>query len=84
MTRMRHSFTALSVMLSLMEKEIMEYSDMELVAFMKDKTFSSTQKQYAVWFLKYIYEQISERRCFNVEVTLLRKEQIKEDALYPI
>lgn len=79
MTRMRHSFTALSVMLSLMEKEIMEYSDMELVAFMKDKTFSSTQKQYAVWFLKYIYEQIPERCCFNVEVTLLRKERIKED-----
>lgn len=78
-TRMVHSFKALSVMLSLMEKEIMEYSDMELVALMKDKTFSSTQKQYTVWFLKYIYAQIPEKCQFDVEVTLLRKERIKED-----
>ena len=80
MTRMRHSFAALSVMLSLMDKEIMDYSDMELVALMRDKTFSSTQKQYAVWFLKYIYEQMPERCRFNVEVSLLRKERIKEDS----
>lgn len=78
-TRMVRSFKALSIMLSLMDKEIMEYSDMELVTLMKDKTFSSTQKQYAVWFLKYIYAQIPEKCQFDVEVTLLRKEQIKED-----
>ncbi len=79
MARMTHSFAALSVMLSLMDKEIMEYSDMELVELMKDKTFSSTQKQYAVWFLKYIYAQIPEKCRFDVEVTLLKKERIKEE-----
>ena len=78
-TRMVRSFKALSIMLSLMDKEIMEYSDMELVALMKDRTFSSTQKQHAVWFLKYIYAQIPEKCQFDVEVTLLRKERIKED-----
>jgi len=54
-SQMVHSFRALETMLSLMDKEITEYSDEEMSELIKDKSFTVSQKQHAVWFLKYIY-----------------------------
>lgn len=66
-----------------MDKEITEYSDAELVALIKNKEFTRTTKQHAIWFLNYIYKEQPEKCCFNVETTLLQREKLKaEDDFY--
>lgn len=80
---MVQSFNALKTMLFLMDKEITEYSNMELVSLIKNNEFTSTTKQHAIWFLKYIYKEQPEKCCFNVEATLLKREKLKaEDDFY--
>lgn len=80
---MVQSVNALKTMLFLMDKEITEYSDTELVALIRNKEFTSTTKEHAIWFLKYIYKEQPEKCCFNVEATLLKREKIKaEDDYY--
>lgn len=81
--QMVQSFNALKTMLFLMDKEITEYSDAELVALIKNKEFTRTTKQHAIWFLNYIYKEQPEKCCFNVEATLLNREKLKaEDDFY--
>ncbi len=74
---MVRSFRALETMLSLMDKEITEYSDEELSELIKDKSFTVAQKQHAVWFLKYIYNKEPDRFKFNVEMSMLRRKTIR-------
>lgn len=76
-TQVVRSFRALETMLPLMDKEITEYSDEELSELIKDKSFTVAQKQYAVWFLKYIYNKEPDRFKFNVEMSMLRRETIR-------
>ena len=76
---MVHSFKALKTMLSLMDKEITEYFDEELAELVKDKSFTNTSKQHTVWFLKYIYNKEPEKFRFDVEMSMLRRETIREE-----
>lgn len=78
--QMVHSFRALETMLSLMDKEITEYSNEELSELIKDGSFTVSQKQHAVWFLKYIYNKEPDRFKFNVEMSMLRRETIRQEA----
>ena len=78
-TSMVHSFDALRTMLSLMDKELAEYTDGELVALIKDKRFTSTTKQFTVWFLRYVYEYKPEKLKCDVEVNMLRRDKMKKN-----
>lgn len=73
------SFKALKIMLSLMDKEITEYSDEGLAELVKDKSFTTTTKQHTVWFLKYIYNKEPEKFKFDVEMSMLRRETIRAE-----
>lgn len=77
--QMVHAFNALKTMLSLMNKELSEYSNLELVELIKSEIFTSTQKQHTVWFLTYIYNLMPEKFNFNVEMTMLKREKIKAE-----
>lgn len=75
--QMVQSFKALKTMLSLMDKEIAAYSDEEMAELIKNKSFTTTMKQHAVWFIKYIYNKAPEQFQFNVEMSMLRRETIR-------
>lgn len=70
-------FKALKTMLSLMDKEITEYSDEELAELMRDHSFTTAARQYAVWFLTYIYNQKPEQFKFTLEMSMLRRETVR-------
>lgn len=82
---MKCAFNSLKTMLSLMEKEIAEYSDSELADLIKktasagDAGFTTVMKRYAIWFLKYIRSGETEDIKFDVEMSLLRRESIRLD-----
>lgn len=78
--QMVQSFKALKTMLSIMDKEITEYSDEEIAELIKDKSFSTATRQHAVWFLKYIHNKEPDQFKFNVEMSMMRRETIKKDA----
>ena len=78
--QMVQSFKALKTMLSLMDKEIAAYSDEEMAELIKNKSFTTTTKQHAVWFIKYIYNKAPEQFQFNVEMSMLRRETIRGEA----
>ena len=75
--QMVQSFHALKIMLSLLNKEITEYSDEELAVLIKDKKFTTTARQHTVWFLKYIYNEEPEQFQFSIEMSMLRKETLR-------
>lgn len=70
-------FKALKTMLSLMDKEITEYSDEELAELIRDNSFTTAARQYAVWFLTYIYNQKPEQYKFSLEMSMLRRETVR-------
>lgn len=70
-------FKALKTMLSLMDKEITEYSDEELAGLIRDNSFTTAARQYAVWFLTYIYNQKPEQFKFSLEMSMLRRETVR-------
>ena len=70
-------FKALNTMLSLMDKEITEYSDEELAGLIRDNSFTTAARQYAVWFLTYIYNQKPEQFMFSLEMSMLRRETVR-------
>lgn len=70
-------FKALKTMLSLMDKEITEYSDEELAGLIRDNSFTTAARQYAVWFLTYIYNQKPEQFKFTLEMSMLRRETVR-------
>ena len=70
-------FKALKTMLSLMDKEITEYSDEELAGLIRDNSFTTAARQYAVWFLTYIYNQKPEQFMFSLEMSMLRRETVR-------
>lgn len=74
---MANHFKALKTMLSLMDKEITEYSDEELAELMRDHSFTTAARQYAVWFLTYIYNQKPEQFKFTLEMSMLRRETVR-------
>lgn len=76
---MMHSFHALKTMLSLMNKELSEYSNIELVGLTQNEKFTSTTKLYTVDFLKYIYNLAPDQLDFNLEMTMLRRKKVKTD-----
>ena len=78
--QMVQSFKALKTMLSIMVKEITEYSDEEIAELIKDKSFSTATRQHAVWFIKYIYDKGPEQFRFNVEMSMMRRETIRKEA----
>ena len=73
-------FKALKTMLSLMDKEITEYSDEELAGLIRDNSFTTAARQYAVWFLTYIYNQKPEQLKFTLEMSMLRRETVRGEA----
>lgn len=73
-------FKALKTMLSLMDKEITEYSDEELAGLIRDNSFTTAARQYAVWFLTYIYNQKPEQFKFSLEMSMLRRETVRGEA----
>lgn len=73
-------FKALRTMLSLMDKEITEYSDEELAELIRDSSFTTAARQYAVWFLTYIYNQKPEQFKFSLEMSMLRRETVRGEA----
>lgn len=77
---MANHFKALKTMLSLMDKEITEYSDEELVELIRDNSFTTAARQYAVWFLTYIYNQKPEQLKFTLEMSMLRRETVRGEA----
>lgn len=77
--QMVQSFKALKIMLSIMDKEITEYSDEEIAELIKDKSFSTATRQHAVWFLKYIRNKEPEQFKFNVEMSMMRRETIRKE-----
>lgn len=80
---MVHAFNSLKTMLSLMDKELSLYSNLELVELVKSEKFTSTTKQHTVLFLTYIYNLMPEQFNFNVEMSMLKREKIKaEDDFY--
>lgn len=74
---MSNHFKALKTMLSLMDKEITEYSDEELAELIRDNSFTTAARQYAVWFLTYIYNQKPEQFKFSLEMSMLRRETVR-------
>ncbi len=74
---MANHFKALKTMLSLMDKEITEYSDEELAELIRDNSFTTAARQYAVWFLTYIYNQKPEQFKFSLEMSMLRRETVR-------
>lgn len=76
---MMQAFHGLRTMLSLMDKELTECSDSEMVELIRDERFTSTTRQYAVWFTRYVYSQHPERLQSDVEMSMLRREKIKEN-----
>lgn len=74
---MANHFKALKTMLSLMDKEITEYSDEELAELIRDNSFTTAARQYAVWFLTYIYNQKPEQFNFSLEMSMLRRETVR-------
>ena len=74
---MANHFKALKTMLSLMDKEITEYSDEELAGLIRDNSFTTAARQYAVWFLTYIYNQKPEQFKFTLEMSMLRRETVR-------
>lgn len=76
---MMHSFNALKTLLSLMDKELSEYSDVELVKLAQNEKFTSTTKRHTVDFLKYIYYLAPDKFDFNVEMTIHRRKKVKTD-----
>lgn len=70
-------FKALRTMLSLMDKEITEYSDEELARLIRDNSFTTAARQFAVWFLTYIYNQKPEQFKFSLEMSMLRRETVR-------
>lgn len=77
---MANHFKALKTMLSLMDKEITEYSDEELAELIRDNSFTTAARQYAVWFLTYIYNQKPEQFKFSLEMSMLRRETVRGEA----
>lgn len=73
-------FKALRTMLSLMDKEITEYSDEELAELIRDNSFTTAARQFAVWFLTYIYNQKPEQFKFSLEMSMLRRETVRGEA----
>lgn len=81
---MANHFKALKTLLSLMDKEITEYSDEELAELIRDNSFTTAARQYAVWFLTYIYNQKPEQFKFSLEMSMLRRETVRgEEDFYP-
>ena len=81
---MANHFKALKTLLSLMDKEITEYSDEELAELIRDNSFTTAARQYAVWFLTYIYNQKPEQLKFTLEMSMLRRETVRgEEDFYP-
>lgn len=78
-TQMVHAFNSLKTMLSIMDKEIAQYSDMELTVLMQNKKLTSITKQHAIWFLGYIYNLDPDKFHFDVEMVLLRREKLKSE-----
>ena len=74
---MANHFKALKTMLSLMDKEITEYSDEELAGLIRDNCFTTAARQFAVWFLTYIYNQKPEQFKFTLEMSMLRRETVR-------
>lgn len=74
---MANHFKALKTMLSLMDKEITEYSDEELAELIRDNSFTTAARQFAVWFLTYIYNQKPEQFKFSLEMSMLRRETVR-------
>ena len=74
---MANHFKALKTMLSLMDKEITEYSDEELAGLIRDNSFTTAARQYAVWFLTYIHDKEPEQLKFNLEMSMLRRETVR-------
>lgn len=74
---MANHFKALKTMLSLMDKEITAYSDEELAELIRDNSFTTAARQYAVWFLAYIYNQKPEQFKFSLEMSMLRRETVR-------
>ena len=74
---MANHFKALKTMLSLMDKEITEYSDEELAGLIRDNSFTTAARQYAVWFLTYSYNQKPEQFKFSLEMSMLRRETVR-------
>lgn len=79
---MMHSFNALKTLLSLIDKEISGYSNIELVELTQNEKFTSTTKLHAVDFLKYIYNLAPDQLDFDVEMTMLRRKKVKTDEDY--
>ena len=77
---MANHFKALKTMLSLMDKEITEYSDEELAELIRDNSFTTAARQFAVWFLTYIYNQKPEQFKFRLEMSMLRRETVRGEA----
>lgn len=77
---MANHFKALRTMLSLMDKEITEYSDEELAELIRDNSFTTAARQFAVWFLTYIYNQKPEQFKFSLEMSMLRRETVRGEA----
>ncbi len=77
---MANHFKALKTLLSLMDKEITEYSDEELARLIRDNSFTTAARQYAVWFLTYIYNQKPEQLKFTLEMSMLRRETVRGEA----
>lgn len=74
---MANHFRALKTMLSLMDKEITKYSDEELAELIRDNSFTTAARQYAVWFLKYIHDKEPEQLKFTLEMSMLRRETVR-------
>lgn len=79
---MMHSFNALKTLLSLIDKELSEYSNIELVELTQNEKFTSTTKQQTVDFIKYIYNLAPAQLDFDVEMTMLRRKKVKTDEDY--
>lgn len=76
---MVQAFHGFRRMLSLMDKELTECSDMEIVELVKDKRFTKITRQYTVWFVRHVYSQHPELLQFDVEVSMLRRAKMKAD-----
>lgn len=62
-----------------MDKELSEYSNIELVELTQNEKFTSTTKVQAVNFFKYIYNLTPDQLDFDVEMTMLRRKKVKTD-----
>lgn len=78
-----HAFKSLWIMLVNMNREIADYSNMELAELVQKECFATITRQHAIWFLQYIYNNAPEKLKFNLEISLLRRDTIRrEDDFY--